>query len=206
MNFLTDYQQDDLAELMNIGFAQAANSLSELTDARVTLEAPKISIHPLQALVFQLHQMTDEDVVTVQQSFTGAVSGNALLLLNCTGAFNLTKLLLPELPLLLSDRAIGEVLTEVGNVLFNACLSVFGDLLKIYVSFSVPCLHLGALDGLLRSFTIDDKELRYAVLIHTSLHLKNESLDGYLVLILSVASLDQLVQSLDRWSENPLVV
>lgn len=206
MNVLTEHQQEDLAELINIGFAQAANSLSELTDARIYLEAPQVSLHPIQALNHQLNQLVDEEVATVQQIFSGTVSGNALLLLNYQGALRLANLLMPDLPILFFDNAASGIITEVGNILLNACLSVFGNVLKVHVSFSVPRLHLNALDGLLQSLIIDDQELRYAVLIYTAFHLKNESLDGYLVLILSVASLDQLIQSLDRWSEDPLTV
>ena len=65
------------------------------------------------------------------------------------GAMELTNLLVDEpirTPYL--DESAREVLTEVGNILLNACLGMFGNLLQVHVSFSVPRLHLESLDAL----------------------------------------------------------
>ena len=50
----------------------------------------------------------------------------------------------PALPLAI-DASAREVLTEVGNILLNACLGTFGNMLKVQVSFSVPHLNLDTL-------------------------------------------------------------
>ena len=36
------------------------------------------------------------------------------------------------------DASGREVITEVGNIVLNACLGVFGNLLKVQVTFAVP--------------------------------------------------------------------
>ena len=62
-----------------------------------------------------------------------------------------------------------EVLTEVGNILLNACLGVFGDLLQVRFTFAVPRMHLDALGSLLDSLVIGrdegGAELHHAVLV-----------------------------------------
>ena len=58
-----------------------------------------------------------------------------------------------------------EVVTEVGNILMNACLGVFGNLLKFRFSFSVPRLSLEALEGLVSSIAIDRSELEHALVV-----------------------------------------
>lgn len=198
---LTEQQKDALTELINIGFARTANSLSELTNSRVLLEVPQISLHPIEELSAKLETFVSDEVATVQQIFTGAVSGNALLVLNYDGAVILTDLLTPNKNSHSHrlDVSASEVLTEVGNILLNACLSMFGNVLKIQISFSVPRLHLDALDGLLNSLVIGKEELRYAILIYTAFHLRDNSVKGYLVMVLGVASLDHLIQAIDRW-------
>ncbi|HEY9850337.1 MAG TPA: hypothetical protein V6D28_12805 [Leptolyngbyaceae cyanobacterium] len=198
---LTEQQKDALTELINIGFARTANSLSELTNSRVLLEVPQISLHPIEELSAKLETFVSDEVATVQQIFTGAVSGNALLVLNYDGAVILTDLLTPNKNSHFHrlDVSASEVLTEVGNILLNACLSMFGNVLKIQISFSVPRLHLDALDGLLNSLVIGKEELRYAILIYTAFHLRDNSVKGYLVMVLGVASLDHLIQAIDRW-------
>ena len=71
----------------------------------------------------------------------------------------------PALPLRV-DASAREVLTEVGNILLNACLGSFGNLLHVRVSFSVPRLNLDTLHGVLESLTVDREGMRYALVVH----------------------------------------
>ena len=199
---LTQQQKDALTELINLGFARTAASLSELTGSRVLLDAPDVSLHPIEELFSKLASFGDGEVATVQQIFTGPVSGNALLLFNYEGAVVLTNLLTLNSNLQANrlDASASEVLTEVGNILLNACLSIFGNQLQIQITFSVPRLHLEALDGLLHSLVIGKEELRYAMVVYTAFRLQDSSVQGYLVMVLGVASFDYLIQALDRWA------
>ena len=201
---LTEDQKDALTELINIGFARTATSLSELTGYRVMLEVPQVSIHPISELAAKLATFVQGEVATVQQIFTGPVSGNALLLLNYEGAVTLTDLLTPpgSPNTHRLDASAAEVLTEVGNILLNACLGMFGNLLQIQISFSVPRLHLEALDGLLHSLVIGKDELRYAMVVYTAFHIRESAIDGYMVMVLGVASLDCLIQAIDDWANS----
>ena len=199
---LTETQQDALSELLNMGFARTASALSELTGHRVLLEVPQVSIHPIEDLSAKLGTFVTGEIATVQQIFTGRVSGNALLLLNYDGAVKLTELVTPE-PNIHRDRldaSAAEVLTEIGNILLNACLSVFGNLLQMQISFSVPRLHLEALEGLLHSLSIGKAEMRYAMVVYTGFQMKENSIHGYLVMVLSVVSLEKLLEEIDNWA------
>ena len=92
--------------------------------------------------------MVQTSVASVHQIFSGPVAGDALLILDQQSAAILKELLTnePALPLAI-DASAREVLTEVGNILLNACLGTFGNLLKVQVSFSVPHLTLETLEG-----------------------------------------------------------
>lgn len=203
---LTEKQKDALTELINIGFARTANSLSQLTGHRILLDVPQVSIHPIEELAAKLASFVNGEIATVQQIFTGPVSGNALLLLNYEGAVMLSRLVSPEgSPS--SDRLdvpAGEVLTEIGNILLNSCLSVFGNLLEIQISFSVPRLYLEALDGLIHSLIIGKEEVRYAMVMYTSFKMREDSVNGYLVLVLGVVSLEKLLELIDSWADAPV--
>ena len=90
--------------------------------------------------------MLDDEVASVHQIFSGPVGGDALLILDHAAAGMLKELLTNEPPLPLPiDASAREVLTEVGNILLNACLGTFGNLLQVQVSFSVPHLNLDTL-------------------------------------------------------------
>src|SRR5690242_12462477 len=90
---LTDRQNDALTELINIAFSRTAASLSELTNARIELDVPKVTICPVDELATRLGEFLPAEIASVHQVFTGTLTGDALLLLNYDGAVMLTDLL-----------------------------------------------------------------------------------------------------------------
>jgi chemotaxis protein CheC len=200
---LTAIQQDALIELLNIGFGRAGASLSQLTGHRVLLEVPKVTIHPIDEVALALETVISSDVASVHQIFSGAVAGDALLMLDQNGASILKELLTnePALPLAI-DASAREVITEVGNILLNACLGTFGNILKVQVAFSVPQLSLESVGGILESLRVHREGVRYALVVHAGFKLRDTEVRGYLVIILSVASLDRLLREVDAWERD----
>ena len=197
---LTAAQQDALIELLNIGFGRAAASLSQLTGHRVLLDVPQVSIHPLEAVGAVLAKVVSGDIATVHQIFSGPVAGDAMLVLNHEAAGRLKQLLTDEPPLPLTvDASAREVLTEVGNILLNACLGTFGNILEVNVSFSLPHLNLETLRDLLESLLVNREGLRYAMVVHAGFRLRDAEVTGYLMIVLSVASLDLLMRRIEAW-------
>ncbi len=200
---LTAVQQDALIELLNIGFGRAAASLSQLTGHRVLLDVPEVAIHPVDDLPGILEGRILTDVASVHQIFSGQVAGDALLILDHAGASMLKELLTNEPPLpLVIDASAREVLTEVGNILLNACLGTFGNLLQVQVSFSVPQLSLETLGGILETLRVNNESLRYALVVQAAFRLKDTQVTGYLVIVLTVASLDRLIRAVEVWEQS----
>ncbi len=196
---LTSEQQDALTELINIAFSRTAAALSEMTGHRVLLDLPQVTLCPIAEVAARLGDFVQGEIATVHQIFSGPVSGDALLMLNYDGALMLSDLLtggrVPSPRLDASDR---EVLTEVGNILLNACLGMFGNLLKVHVMFSVPRLHLAAIGALLGSLVIGEDELRHALVVYTNFRMRESAVTGYLVIVLGVASLDRLLAEVEQ--------
>jgi chemotaxis protein CheC len=196
---LTDRQNDALAELINIAFSRTGAALSELTGQRVLLSPPSVSVHRTTDLPIALARYIPGEVASIHQVFAGPVAGDALLLLNYEGAMELTNLLIEEpIPDFL-DESAREVLTEVGNILLNACLGMFGNLLQVHVSFSVPRLHLESLDDLVASLLTGEDDRRYALVVSTAFKVRDSAVSGFLVMALSVASLDRLLHEIEEW-------
>jgi len=197
---LTERQTDALAELINIAFARTGAALSELTGHRVILNPPEVAVYRTEELRPALAKFVPGDIASIHQVFAGPVAGDALLLLNYAGAVQLTDLLTDEdQPSVFLDESAREVLTEVGNILLNACLGMFGNLLNVHVTFSVPRLHLETLDELIDSTTSDKTEMHYALVVYTAFQVRDSSVKGFLVIVLSVGSLDRLIQEVDAW-------
>jgi chemotaxis protein CheC len=201
---LTTTQQDALTELINIGYARAAAALSDLTGHRILLEVPEVAIQLIPEIKERLLKVIKDEVASVNQIFSGPIRGNAVLLLDREAALLLNSLLTdrkesPEL-----DGAAREVITEVGNIVLNACLGAFGNLLKVQVTFTVPYLQVDKVEKVLRSVTVEGSELEYALVIHTRFHVRASNIRGYLVIILGVTSLETLLEELRKWEEREL--
>jgi chemotaxis protein CheC len=201
---LTTSQQDALTELINIGYARAAAALSDLTGHRISLEVPEVAIHVISEIKERLQNVINGEVASVNQVFSGPISGNAILLLDREAALLLNGLLTDRSATAVLDGAAREVITEVGNIVLNACLGAFGNLLKVQVTFTVPYLQVESLQKVLRSITVAGDELEYALIIHTRFHMRASDVSGYLVIILGVTSLETLLEELKKWEEREL--
>ena len=200
---LTDRQSDALGEFINIAFSRTASSLSEITGHRVLLDVPQVQVYPIDEVAPNLARFLPGDVASIHQPFDGAIAGDAFLILNYEGAVRLTDLLTDGVPSQAElDESAREVLTEVGNILLNACLGMFGNVLNVRVGFSVPNLHLEALDELIDSIKKQRTGLRYAIVVYTSFKIRESSVKGYLVLVLSVVSMNRLIAEIDRWENE----
>jgi len=199
---LSDEQKDALTELINIAFSRTAAALSDLTGQRVSLNVPNVAIHPIEELNTALSEFIIGEIASVHQIFSGPVSGDAMLMLSYEGANVLIDILTGERQGSgRMDVSGQEVIMETGNILLNACLGVFGNLLKVHVTFSVPRLHLEELNSMLDTLVIGKEELRYALIIYTTFQIKESSVTGYLIIVLGVASLDRLIHAVEEWAQ-----
>jgi len=199
MTNVSERQKDALIEVVNIAFSRAGASLSELTGHRVLLDVPQISIRPIEELERALTGLMKGEVATVHQVFGGEVSGDACLMLNQEGAVHLTNLLTDGTEkkerLYESDR---EVLNEVGNILLNACLGTFGNILKVHITFAVPQMRLEAMSEFIDTLLVGDQGIRHCLIISTDFRIKDSEITGYLIIVLGVSSLELLLQAVDK--------
>jgi len=200
---LTLPQRDAVTELINIAFSRAAASLSDLTKCRVDLEVPEVSVHKVAEIATSVGRFVKGDVATVHQVFTGPVAGDAFLLLNFDGAVHLVDLLT-------DTRSAGgtlgasarEVITEVGNILMNACLGVFGNLLQVRFTFSVPRLSLDDLNYMVQSLVIADDALQHALVVGARFRMRDSEVTGCLILVLGIASFELFLKAVEEWAEK----
>jgi chemotaxis protein CheC len=197
---LTERQTDALTELINIAFARTAASLSDLTGDRVEIEVPQVHVTPIGNLPDAIAEFAQDEVASVLQPFSGPIAGDALLVLSYDGAVRLADLLAdePGASTRLNESA-REVLAEVGNILLNACLGVFGNLLHLHVTFAVPRLYVERLGILVNTLVGPQEDSHYALVVHTGFKLRSEQVSGYLVMVLGVASIERLVEAIDVW-------
>ena len=190
--------QDALTELFNIGLHKAAAALSELTGQRIIVDLPRLWVCPIEETHLRLRELIEGELATVHQVFMGSVSGDAVLVLEYENASRLAALLTDGDVAVDGrlDQSAREVLAEVGNVILSSCLSAFGDMLHVAVSFSVPRIHVESLEGLLRSLKVEKDELHYTLLAATRFRLTEGEVGGYLMIAVGLSSLDLISKAL----------
>jgi chemotaxis protein CheC len=63
----------------------------------------------------------------------------------------------------------------------------------------VPHLSIANVAGLLESLLISHQGIRYALIVHAGFRLRDTQVTGYLMIVLSVASLDRLIRAVEDW-------
>lgn len=194
-----ELDHDALTELFNIGLHRAASSLSDLTGQRIIVDLPRLWICPIEEMHERLVDLLEGDLATVHQIFKGTVTGDAVLVLDYDSATRLAGLMTDGGVAVGGrlDQSAREVLAEVGNVILSSCLSSFGDMLQVAVSFAVPRMHVESLDGLLRSLRVDSEDLNFALLAATRFRLTEGEVGGYLIIALGMSSLSLIARALD---------
>jgi chemotaxis protein CheC len=101
------------------------------------------------------------------------------------------------------DSNAREIITEVGNILLNACLGVFGNLLRVPIHFAVPNMQVAGVTAVLNSVGRTAAEhLDYGLMIHTRFLVKTNNFTGYMVIVLGVNSLERLLAELEKWEKR----
>jgi chemotaxis protein CheC len=197
---LTEFEHDSLVELFNIGLHRAAAALSDLTGKRIDVDLPQLWIVPVTEVEGILISVIEGDLATVHQIFRGPIAGDAVFLLEYDKAATLAQLLSDGDAAMGGrlDQAAREVLSEIGNIILGACLSAFGDVLHVAVSFSVPRIQIESLTALLKSISGDSDTLQYALVAATRFQMQDNAVGGYLVVAVGVTSIRTMVQAMSR--------
>jgi chemotaxis protein CheC len=209
---LNKSQVDALWEMISIGFGRAASSLSYMIGQRIVLEAPELNIVPLDQVDQALDYLSENEMLTVHQVFSGKISGDTMLLFDKQSAARLVKLLYePERSRQpgspsgepgeetsendLNSRMV-DAISEIGNVVLSAFTGSFGNLLHIHISFTVPKLYRESVVALLQSLRTDKAKLNYAVVVKLYFRLVDQNVGSHMLIVMGLDSLDRLFESM----------
>jgi len=190
----SDMQYDLLKELFNMGIGGAANSLSELVDQEVILSVPTILFETPEQLA---NRMGRENVVfSVSQAMNGPFAMHSIIVFRPEDSFDVVKQLLG---LHLSDVTLAELqseaLTEIGNIVLNACISVIAEALGESFSIQLPVFRDSKTAILLEETMEDGSDLLLSIVV--KIELKQNAVNGHLVFILNADSMTNLYKTLD---------
>ncbi len=196
---LTGEKKDALIELINIGVGRAAGMLNQMTSHQISLRVPSIALVTIEDLGRAMGGRTDDLLAAVKMGFTGTFSGTAALIFPTASAAQLVSCLTDEelgTPDLDALRAV--TLIEVGNIVVNCVMGSITNMLSEQVRYSLPVYQEGSIVSLVSSDTENVDE--WMLLVQTRFSIEQLQIEGDIVLILEVGSLDALFAGIDRLS------
>lgn len=196
----TDTERDTITELLNLGMGQAAKALSELLHEEILLSIPQVEFVSRADAAKFMAKLAPRELVSVRQEFAGSFGGNAILLFSDDDSLELVRALLAG-EILLEDLPDleQEAVSEVGNIVLNACLSSLADALGHEIPTDIPKFHKGAPETLLEQEVGGDfTDNEMFLLSNIKFELKSLEIVGYLALSLCLASARNLKAELNK--------
>ena len=195
---LTGDQGDAICELFNMAVGKAANSLSMMMNNPVQLSVPSVDIVSLTTLGGQIDDLAGSEVSGVIQGFDGKFEGSILVVFPETKSLELVRMLLSdEVPLDVMSEMEQEAMTEVGNVLLNACLGTIADILGEQIKGEVPSFVHGSRDAILNTGNPEQAQENYGMFVRIGFSVGSDDVAGYVVLVLEMSSMKQFIGMID---------
>jgi chemotaxis protein CheC len=204
MSLLSGIQRDTLTEILTLGLGQAGESLNELLDTHISLQAPIIKFFTREEFDDDLMpQLTDKigtsATSTVQQNFTGDTRGGASLIFHPDSARKLVAVLTgeeitsPEI-----DTLRSGTLMEVGNIVINGILGTISNQLQCNLDFHLPEYRDEQIAKMFQSNTpqLHDHVFTYAEAVF---QVKDLKISGILLIVFNIEDLQHFLPLLDQY-------
>ena len=188
-----DFFVDVVAEMLNIGMGSAAASLSEMVEEEVILSVPSVEFVTREHVAESIGKRTQGDLSGVVQRFEGAFWGDALLLFPEKQSLELVRAVLQNtIPLDDLTEMQQESMTEIGNVILNACLSSLADVFNNQIYGEIPEFVKGSLNSVFDVNNEKDKknDLKEDIVLFLNMKfsIKQKNLDGYVTFLMDINS------------------
>jgi chemotaxis protein CheC len=186
---------DAIRELINIGVGRAAGMLNDITGCVISLRVPSVQIVDFSHFSEGNGKEKDAVLSTVSLNFRGPMSGLAALVFPPESAAHLVMLMTRETEESGELDAIRiETLKEVGNIIINAVMGSIANVLSQHLNYSLPTyqeLGIIALAGSIHT-RVDDR----LVIANAHFRIEDTPIDGNILLILELGSMDALLASI----------
>jgi chemotaxis protein CheC len=196
---LKELQLDALREVENIGAGHAATALSQLTNRRIMISVPKISVTRLEDVADLLGD-SREVVAAILLHMLGDLTGRTLLVFPEPSAKRLCDLLLarPSGTTQTFQELEQSALKEAGNILCGAYMNALSSFMGMMLLPSVPSLVIDSAAAVLTSTYLNfgsDRDYVFCVETQFNFIAEDETLQGHFLLVPDFASLRAILQA-----------
>jgi len=207
---LSDKQKDLITELVNVYIGHAASLLSDMLSQPIALMVPEVELIKVTNIE-RLNQIypgvfSPGHIISSSLQFGPDFRGKAFLIFpaqqakilvnSCVGqsldGWDLSSSNLEDTDF--------DVLKEIGNVILNAVIGQFGDLMDSNLDYSVPeieLIHVSAAEQ--QEFL---QQHLYMLVFHTSFSLSEIQVKGVILIALTMNSVSELINKIDEMLEE----
>ncbi|MBK7414799.1 MAG: chemotaxis protein CheC [Dechloromonas sp.] len=194
---LNELQRDALREIFNIGVGRAASSLSQIVNDTVLLSAPEVMLVHREDAAKVLLGSEFPQFSTVSQHFSGAFDAEAMLVFPESNALEIVRLMVgPHMSVEELSEFEQEAMCEVGNIILNACMSALADLFHLALNGTLPVHRFGDTESL--SF-LSGGDSQMVLVLQVDMTISQQRVQGHILFLLSVASMQSLLDCLDTY-------
>ncbi len=202
LNRIDNMQYDVLREIGNIGAGNATTALSQMINSKVSMNVPKVELLEFKELS-DIVGGAERIVVGILFTLEGDIDGMMMFMMDKEASKHLVDILLGNLQS--SEIVDGDdfsemglsALNEIGNIISGAYLSSLSSLTNLTITPSIPYMAIDMAGAILSVPAIEFGKIGdKALLIETEFGDKDNSVNGYFILIPSLQSYSAILKSL----------
>jgi chemotaxis protein CheC len=187
-------EMDAISEVFNIGVGLAASTLSEMVGQEVVLSLPGAKIVERADISREL-PASEVPVSSIFQNFCSPFgTGRAILAFPESKSLRLVEVIVGQHGIGELTNLEQEALTEVGNIILNACLAALGDMVGSGIDVSVP--EYRALGDWAEMVNGTERDADTLLMLSIQFDLKDMEINGRLMFLLEFAKLRNLINAI----------
>lgn len=197
---ISNFELDELKEVINIGASHASTALSQMIMKKVTLTVPEVVIDKVENIIKYIGN--EKEVVTaVLLRVLGDAPGMMTFFFQKSSEENLIKLLTKKEKKAGSqlDEFEMSALREVGNILSGASLTAFAKFLNINVVHSVSEVTTNMLGAIINTVMAEMAQTsEVSMIAKVNMTVENENVKTQLFFFLDPGSTSKILEMTDQ--------
>lgn len=198
---LNEAQLDAIKEVGNIGTGNAATALSMMLDKKVEISVPQVKVIPISKIPF-FFENPEEVVCSVKMELKEDMTGEILLVFDPKTVKALARVLtgMEIADITEMDEFTSSMMKEIGNIMCGSYITALAGFTNLFINPEPPELIVDMISAIISEISIP---LALAgeeniLLVETLIEIEGleEALQGYLLLVPSVDSLEKLLKAL----------
>jgi len=178
LNFqISDFELDQIKEVVNIGASYASTALNQLTKRRINITVPEVTISRIESSADYIGN-SEKIATTVLLKILGDTTGIMFFLFPGDSGLRLSRLITKSQdPMAVLSEYDRSALQEIGNILSGACLTALSRFLGISMLHSVAEVATDMLGSIINSVMAEvGREADIALIFKVQMTVENENI------------------------------